>query len=394
MEQSNYLTLFDIIIGIYAMLIFQSFFIVYTFIKSIYNFRLLSKKRIWTEIIEEEILKRIFEEQNNNDLIHVNNLKSNQYKQLFIDKIKSALVSFHGKSKDQIINLISLYNFDQYLLKKLEAKNPYKIAQAIQEVTAMELEIALPKIKELINHPNPIVKEEAQYSLIKFLKFDGLEIINNTNYKLSEWQQIRLLSALTLEQGIIQDYTLTDNQRFTEQQLDKIIEWLNSSNESIIIFTLKFIRKFQILELEKYLFNLLTTNNRKVVIQTIKTFTGINSLDIITPFIEFYPNQELEIQLELLKTLESRNLSSQKTFLITEALDNPNISIKKNAVRVFLKNINSSEETHQLFDENRFNEAEMKIILLEVAHKLKAELNRKLNQEQITILNQVILEYK
>lgn len=394
MEQSNYLTLFDIIIGIYAMLIFQSFFIVYTFIKSIYNFRLLSKKRIWTEIIEEEILKRIFEEQNNNDLIHVNNLKSNQYKQLFIDKIKSALVSFHGKSKDQIINLISLYNFDQYLLKKLEAKNPYKIAQAIQEVTAMELEIALPKIKELINHPNPIVKEEAQYSLIKFLKFDGLEIINNTNYKLSEWQQIRLLSALTLEQGIIQDYTLTDNQRFTEQQLDKIIEWLNSSNESIIIFTLKFIRKFQILELEKYLFNLLTTNNRKVVTQTIKTFTGINSLDIITPFIEFYPNQELEIQLELLKTLESRNLSSQKTFLITEALDNPNISIKKNAVRVFLKNINSSEETHQLFDENRFNEAEMKIILLEVAHKLKAELNRKLNQEQITILNQVILEYK
>lgn len=382
MAQPNLVTLSEIYIGIYILLIFLIIFIIYTFIKSVDYYRLSTKKEIWNKLIDDEILLHIFEDKEIQNPTITKEMKSDVFKQFFIERIINSLDSFSGSYRDKIKNILEIYHLNQFSQKKLNQKNPYILAQGIRELIVIQDNDALSKVKPFINHPNRSVQEECQFGLVYFLAFDGLYFLDNLKKQLSEWQQIRLLSILPSLPNC------------SDNEFDKLIKWLSSSNESVIIFTLKIIQKSQILRAEDYILKLLESNNPKIVSQTIKTFTVINSNKTANHLIEFYPNQEPSIQLEVFNSLQNLDLSHQKKFLINETLKQTNISIKKKAVYIYLKNITSTEEIKMLFDNNMANESEIKTIILEVANKLIIELNSEIHKKQITILNQVILDYK
>lgn len=382
MAQPNLVTLSEIYIGIYILLIFLIIFIIYTFIKSVDYYRLSTKKEIWNKLIDDEILLHIFEDKENQNPVITKEMKSDVFKQFFIERIINSLDSFSGSYRDKIKNILEVYQLNQYSQKKLKQKNPYILAQGIRELIVIQDNDALTKVKPFINHPNRQVQEECQFGLVYFLAFDGLYFLDHLKTQLSEWQQIRLLSILPSLPNC------------SDEEFDKLIKWLDSSNESVIIFTLKIIQKSQILRAEDYILKLLTSNNPKIITQAIKTFTVINSNKTANHLIEFYPSQKLSIQLEIFNSLQNLDLSHQKIFLINEVLEQSNISIKKQAVYIYLKNITSIEEIKMLFDHHIANELEIKTIILEVANKLIIELNSEIHKNQITILNQVILDYK
>lgn len=382
MTQPSLVTLSEIYIGIYILLIFLIIFIIYTFIKSVDYYRLSTKKEIWNKLIDDEILLHLFEDKENPNPVITKEMKSDVFKQFFIERIINSLDSFSGSYRDKIKNILEIYQLNQFSQKKLKQKNPYILAQGIRELIVIQDKDALTKVKPFINHPNRQVQEECQFGLVYFLAFDGLYFLDHLKTQLSEWQQIRLLSILPSLPNC------------SDEEFEQLIKWLNSSNESIIIFTLKIIQKSQILRAEDYILKLLTSHNPKIVSQAIKTFTVINSPKTANHLIEFYPNQELSIQLEIFNSLQNLDLSHQKEFLISETLKQTNISIKKQAVYIYLKNITSTEEIKMLFDHNIANELEIKTIILEVANKLIFELNSEIHKDQITILNEVILDYK
>ena len=353
MSESNFLTLFDIIIGIYTIVIFQFLVIVYTFGKSMYQYRILSKEKNWEEKIDDEIFLYIFNERDSDNPIINDELKSNNFKDFFIKKILHALISFSGNSKERVINLYYLYHLDKYSVQKLNSKNHYKIAEALQEVTAIGIEDTLPNIENLLFHPNELVRDEAQYAVLKFKGIEGLSFFSNYNYNITVWQQIKLLN-------VTEAIPIESNQLF--------YDWLQSKNESVVIFTLKLITKFQLFEFEEYLLKMLNNCSTTIKTQIIKTFASINSFYTVDQLIEYYPYQEIEIQIEILKIIDRISEPHHQNFLIAEAINHSNLSIKKKAVKALI-NLTNIEETIQL---------------LETSSK----------DDNQSILNQIILENK
>jgi len=341
----------EIFLGIYTILALQVIFILYTFFKSIKKLRLFSKKEEWSKKIDEEIFLQIFEEKTGFNPAFTNDIKSKNFKLLFIEKLNKALISFSGLSNSKIANIYNIYKLDKFAFKRLDHKNPYQVATAIRNVTFMNIEKAIPKIEQLLLHPNNTVQEEAMFSLVKFLGYDGLEIVNNSNIYLSDWQQIKLLSTLN-------EIPFNHN--------ENIIKWLNSTNESVVIITLKIIKKFQLLEFEDYILKHLTGFNPKITAQAIKTFDTVNSSNTAHQLIELYPYQSTENQLELLRIIKNIGTDDQKYFLIGEAIHHPNLTIKKRAIKALL-NIISTEETFTLLEatENPKTKEILDLIILE-----------------------------
>ena len=376
------LTLSDIYVGIYIILVLLIIFTIYTFFKSVDYYRLTTKKDTWNKLIDDEILLHLFEDKAIPTSSIEDKMKSDVFKQFFIEKIIHSLDYFSGSYKVKIKNIFSFYQLNQFTFKKINQKNPYILAQGIRELIIIEDKDALIKIKSFINHPNREVQEECQYGLVHFLGFDGLYFLDHLKNKLSEWQQIRLLSILP---------TLPN---YTDNEFEKIVHWLNSPNDSIVIFVLKIIKKSQILKSENYLFELLINENPNIVTQTIKTFSVIHSNKTADALIKHYPNQPIDRQIEILKSLIKLDLSHQKKFLIHEIVNQANLSIKKHAINLYLRNISSIEEVAILVDFEEVNTLETKTILLEVSNMLISELNDILHQPQKILLKQIILDYK
>lgn len=354
MVESNFLSLFDIIIGIYTIAIFQFLVIVYTFIKSMYQYRILSQEKEWEEKIDDEIFLSIFNENITDNPIIRQELPSDRFKNYCIKKILHALISFSGNSKSRVIHLYYHYQLEQYSIRKLSSKNKYKIAEALQEVTAIGLDQALPHIQQLLQHPNDIVRDEAQYAMVKFKGIKGLDFLNAYSYPITLWQQIKLLNAI---------------ETITAEHHPLLLEWLKSSNESVVILALRLIHKFQILEFEDELLKMLNTCSTDIKIQIIKTFASVNSLYTADQLIEYYNYQPDEvIQFEILKIIRRIGEPHHQHFLLAEAVYQPNLKIKKKAIKVLIS-ITGIEQT------------------LEMLNSIPQE-------EQKVLLHQIILEYK
>lgn len=351
MDESNFLTLFDIIIGIYTIVIFQFLFIVYTLGKSIYQFRIYNKRQDWEEKIDDEIFLYIFNENEMDNPIINEELKSDKFKDYFIKKILHALISFSGNSKDRVIELYYRYKLDQHSIKKLYSKNEYTIAGALQEVTAIGINEALPKILQLSHHPNDLVRNEAQYAMVKFEGIMGLRFLDDYSFNITIWQQIKLLNA-------IDSIAIDHNQ--------SILQWLQSENESVVILALKLIHKFQLFEFEDYLLKMLNECSTDLKTQIIKTFSAINGLYTGDQLIEYYPYQEDDVQIEILKIIDRIGEPRHHHFLMAEAINHSNLSIKKKAIKALI-DLTTIEETIQLLESSP-------------------------NDENKSILNQIILE--
>lgn len=124
MAQPNLVTLSEIYIGIYILLIFLIIFIIYTFIKSVDYYRLSTKKEIWNKLIDDEILLHIFEDKEIQNPTITKEMKSDVFKQFFIERIINSLDSFSGSYRDKIKNILEIYHLNQFSQKKLNQKIP------------------------------------------------------------------------------------------------------------------------------------------------------------------------------------------------------------------------------------------------------------------------------
>lgn len=310
----------ELIVGIYVLLILLFFIIIYTLLKSIIEYKIITKKNKWNTIIDQEIYEAILENKPSSNVDFTDYLKSISFKHYFIKKLLKAEHNFSGNSKESVRNLFDHYQLKKISLQKINSRKDYEIAEAIQEVTAMNSTETLPKIKSLLQHRNDLVRTEAQYGLVKFSGFEGLYFLDDLKEQLTDWHQLKLLDAITV---------LPNN-----NEVDLIISnWLESSNQSVKIFAMKLIRKFQLLQLHDLVAANLESLEEKTVQETIKTLVRIENDSTSTLLIQHYENCNEKFQIQLLKALEKISNPENNSFLITQANENQSFSIKKASVK-------------------------------------------------------------
>jgi HEAT repeat protein len=161
-------------------------------------------------------------------------LKRKRFRQLLERELLSAKKNMSGTSAVFLQKLYLQLGLDAYALKHLASKKWHVKAKAIQDLGIMGLEKYFNLIYKETNNKNELVRMEAQIAVIKLTGFEGLRFLDVVSYQINDWQQIKLLSELSL---------------LPAGKFNEIEKWLNSANESVVIFALKLIKNFHRFEL-------------------------------------------------------------------------------------------------------------------------------------------------
>lgn len=292
-----------LIVTFIVLLVVIALLILAVLLYAIYGYRYFQRADAWSEVIGQDVVQSIVSgEVAENEAIDRLSKKPS-FRMYFLEKLVNAEGKFSGMASNVIRRIFSEYHLENEALKKLKQKKLYLIAGGIQELTAMRAEKTLPEISKFLNHSSPQVYQEAQYAQVTLRGFEGLRFLGSAKGVLSDWQQLRLLNSVA---SVPPDGT------------ELVRSWLQSENASVVIFTLRLIRKFQLLTIYPELLILLGHLSAQVRIQTVQTLQALENDTTLKELEDTFLSQPQEVQVEILNVLKKMGDVRAKDFLFQQ----------------------------------------------------------------------------
>ncbi|WP_159638889.1 HEAT repeat domain-containing protein [Sphingobacterium composti] len=294
--------LHNLTLALTALLLFVVVLIIAVLIYGYKNYQLINNAQQWKNLIEEKISYSIFngigDIQKDQEFEKL--LKNKNFKKIFISVLIESDQRFVGDAHKILKDIFYIYKLDKLAWEKLQSNNIYQNVRGIQVMTAMNVIDAINKITHHLNHKNPYVYSEAQYSIVRLNGFEGLKFLDSLEKPLSDWQQMRLSQAI---------------KTLSHSDFDSICQWLSNQNQTVINFALSLIRKFRIHSIHDNVINLLNHQEIYVRINAIKTLQTIDNSTTMDTLIEIYPKQENLIKVEIIKFINRTGDKSRMQFI-------------------------------------------------------------------------------
>ncbi|MFV8367958.1 hypothetical protein [Flavobacterium sp. LB2R40] len=231
-----------------------------------------------------------------------------------------------GEIAEAIQKLYFQTGLINYTLSKLSSKKWYIIAKGIRELKQFHVKEAHNQVIIHINHPKREVRKEMQLYMVSLFYFEGLNFLDILETQLSEWDQIQLLEVL---------------QRLENQNISNIKFWLNSPNDSVIIFALKLAKIYNQFEVKDELLYLLHHVNKKIRLESINVLNYLNAFEAKEILKYNIQKRSQEEQIAFFKMMENLYESSDESFLM-DYIHNEIFEIKVSVLRI-LKVLNNEK---------------------------------------------------
>lgn len=210
--------------------------------------------------------------------------------QVLTDIILNLKKSLTGAAQDQLLDLAHALELPQYSRKKLRQKSSSVRTKGLHEVSAMQL-----SNREVINEIEMLqhtdvqqVDQEVILALAKLEHSPHLTFLNNLTTPLSEWLQIRLHHYLrSLERHQLPDFS----------------QWLDSSNESVVLFALRMIAEFRQHTANQRVLGHLTSSSVSILTETIRTITRLKLTEAIPSLMDLTRHENTDVQLASLEAV-------------------------------------------------------------------------------------------
>ena len=354
--QPYYLNLANIFfLGLIVLLTTFTFFSMYLRAKQ------EGKHAKWKLISNLLIRKAIFfeEENENKSLVSIpitprttKLLKNPHFRKVIAQELLNAKKNLSGSSAGYIKRLYLQLNLDIYALNKLKSDKWYIKAQAIQELSIMDLKENLTKIYRLINNINDLVRMEAQVAVVRLYGFEALRFLDLVSYPLSEWQQIKLLQELS---------------QVSAENFNGIEKWLKSENKTVVIFALKLARIYFRFELHDHIAKCLTDTDAQIRLQAILTLGEIYNDQTAGILIGKYLKEDLTNQMAIVQVLG--NIATEEDYLfLLDQLNTDHAELKAAVARSLARQGPSGLESLEQHDHAK------SYPLTEIIGQLKTEL--------------------
>jgi hypothetical protein len=228
-----------------------------------------------------------------------------------------------GEVTDALIVIYKSTGLINYALQKLKSKKWHIIAKGIGELTRFKIDSVEAQIKQFLTHPVREVRKEAHFYYVTLFHFEGLSFLDKLTTPLSEWDQIQMLEIL---------------QKFSNQEICNIKPWLQSKNDTVVLFALKLANLYNQYEVKDLLLELLSHKNKTIRLEVIEVLThlyGIEAKDVLKAN---FDQLSLEEQISFFFMLEKLVISDDEPF-IEKHLFHKNFEIQLLAIKI-LKSIN------------------------------------------------------
>jgi len=260
---------------------------------------------------QEDILKKLKK--------HLNNPFD---RKLMVSSFLKLRNEISGETVDLIFKLYHQLGLSHYAMNKLKSQKWNIVVEGIRELTLFQIIEANTAIEVLKNHPKKQINKEVQLYLLNIFNFKGLAFLDNLTTPLSEWDQIELMEVLN---------------RFDSQDIPDIKPWLKSSNDSVVIFTLKLAKTYIQMEAEAELLALLQHPNLTVRVKAIDVLSYLNVLSAKESLKTKFDTLHEDEQIALMGMMQNIYETTDVPFIM-EHLYHKNFAVKLPLLQI-LKNI-------------------------------------------------------
>lgn len=280
-----------------------------TFVIAVSYFKYISLVKLtnWKRIVEDKLASFIVEgpQEILEDQEFLKKIRNRHFKNTLLEALVAAHRKFSGQARKDLGELFNSLNLETEVWTKINSGKPHLISVGIQDLALVSGVNRASELERFLRHSSILVRHEAQFATVNFLGFEGLNFLNSLEYSLSDWQQLRLLRAIK--------EVPTDG----EQRLQT---WLNSSNFSIVIFTLRVLKKFQLFSFYDAVQPLMQHRLDSVRIEVIAVMNALGGTTLTADLLRLYPSQPKLVQYEILKVF--RGLRDKDTaYLLRDLLE-------------------------------------------------------------------------
>lgn len=306
------LNIHELMIAIQVVLILVFLFTLGLLFYSFREYKALADKTRWKKLLDDYLIKSIvtlMEQSQQVDPSLENLCKRQTFRRFFIGQLIESERRFTGTAAKTIMNIFYIYGLDKEAYQMLSNSRPYLIARGIQALTVMQVREALQEIRKTLDHPSEIVSQEAQLAIVYFEGFNGLSFLYGVETIISEWQQLRILNSIKV---------------LPEDAVTTLLEWLHSTNVSVIRLALKIIRKFQLFEMEGVLLERLENSDHRVQEELVRTLFSIEQVNTSTALLAYFPKATIQEQFSIIRGLGQIRALDKLDFLKEQLLAYPN----------------------------------------------------------------------
>jgi hypothetical protein len=150
-------------------------------------------------------------------------------KQILIDEIMQLYANLSGEISEKLRQLYLDLGLDNESVRKARSPQWHIRAKGFRELAQMNIQTVTDEIEKCLNSSNEILRMEAQLAMIRLNTTDPFAFLDQLKQPFTAWEQLHVYE-------IIQRYQINP---------PDFSRWLDSPNESIIVFSIRMIRAFR-----------------------------------------------------------------------------------------------------------------------------------------------------
>ncbi len=163
-------------------------------------------------------------------------IASDRYRrQVLIDQMIDVAINLKGDSWEKLRNLYLELELEKDSINKAYNKRWHIKIKGFRELAFMNIKEANNEILKCLNSHNEILRMEAQIALVRLGEDNPFRFLHHIKRPFSLWEQI------TLHELIVQHSI----------KIPLFSEWIDSPNDTVVLFALRMIREFKQSETEK-----------------------------------------------------------------------------------------------------------------------------------------------
>lgn len=302
---------------IYAILILLLLLFVLILGFAVYRKKSDYNKNAWKHTVAVVIVAVVFSEEVEGGyeaMMHEfkRSLNRSGYRKYMIDELIKAKKGLSGSSTSNLIMLYERLNLDIDSFRKLHSLKWHIRAKGIRELGIMEQTKYRKEIFWLCNNQNELVRNEAQCAMVGFFGWPGLSFLNAIEHQMSQWHQVQLLNKLA---------------DVKPDSFEEIKSWLESSNESVIVFAIKLATLYKCQDVYHNVILCLQSSSNQVKITALEYLRLMPQEDTSDHMINNYHSENINYKLAVIAALKDIGTDREIPFLVKE-LDDTNNEIK------------------------------------------------------------------
>ncbi|HEY0054103.1 MAG TPA: hypothetical protein VGB63_02000 [Pedobacter sp.] len=225
-------------------------------------------------------------------------------RKILVAKLLNNNSNFSGRTAEILRELYFQLKLDKHARKSLRSKPWCDQIEAIRELTEMSVKDECAIILKHTNDRNPQLRLEAQVAYIRLCSDNPFRFLDTIREPLLEYHQIILFEVITKAETMARP-------RFSF--------WLNSKNDSVVLFSLKLVEYYQQFDALPTLIYLINHYNHIIRGYSIDLLGRMEAEMAESHLVASYPIQPLKIKIKILHTLGLIASGSSLSFLNSQA---------------------------------------------------------------------------